>query len=215
MKKSRFVSAVLGAAVAAGASLAVAVPAYAAQPDVNTNASAKTECDKNIERAILPVHVLNRDSAPIDVRVTTSYGQVKQSKIAPGKAFYNRFDTGKGSVPAGKVTIAAYKFENGKGHYAVSTASYGASSCVVNPRLATTATDSDHDGRIDSVTVRNVGAHAIQARISGVAGSTAKTLAPRGTFTVTDPSDRSPVAVVTAYKFVEGKGYFTSSVVRP
>ena len=215
MKKSRIVSAVLGAAVVVGASAALAGPAYAAQPDVNTNASAKTECDRNIERAILPVHVLNRDTAAIDVRVTTPYGEVKQSKIAPGKAYYNRFDTGKGSVPAGKVTIAAYKFENGKGHYATSTATYNASSCVVNPRLASTATDSDRDGRIDSVTVRNAGAHAISARISGVAGSTARTLRPGEKFSVTDRNDVSPLAVVTAYKFVEGKGYFTSEVVRP
>lgn len=216
MKKSRIVSAVLGAAVVAGASVALALPASAAAPQaVNTAASAKTECDKNIERAILPVHVLNRDSAPIDVRVTTPYGEVKQSKIAPGKAYYNRFDTGRGSVPAGTVKIAAYKFENGKGSYATSTASFNASSCVVNPRLQTSVVDSDSDGKINAVSVRNVGAHAIQARISGVDGSTAQTLAPGKTFTVTDAKDRSPLAVVTAYKVVEGKAYFTSSTVRP
>ncbi|RZT86029.1 hypothetical protein EV383_2917 [Pseudonocardia sediminis] len=215
MNVSRIIGAVLSATVMVGTGVALAAPASAAPPAVNTVASAKTECDRNTERAILPVYVLNRDSAPIDVRVTTPYGEVKQSKIAPGKAYYHRFDTGRGSVAAGTVTIAAYKFQNGKGFYATSTAAFNASSCVVDPRLDTRAVDSDRDGRINAVSVRNVGAHTIQARISGVAGSTARTLAPGQTFTVADRADRSPVAVVTAYKFVEGKGYFTSRTVRP
>lgn len=83
---------------------------------------------------MVPVYVLNRDTAPIDVRATTQFGDHKISTIAPGKAYYHRFETGSGAVPA---------------------------------------------------------------------GSTAQRLAPGASFTVTDPADRSPVAVFTVYKVVD------------
>jgi len=210
------VSAVVGAAVVAGASFALAAPALAQQATgVNTAANARAECNTATETAVVPVHVLNRDSAPIDVRVTTAFGDHKISKIAPNKAFYHRFETGKGSVPAGEATVAAYKWENGKGHYSTSKVRYGAVSCVVKPRLQTSVTDRDGDGRIDSATVKNVGAHTVDARISGPKGSEARRLAPGASFTVTDPADLSPIAVFTAYKVVDGTPYFTSVTKRP
>lgn len=216
MKTHRLVSAVVGAALAIGATVALAAPALAQPaPGVNTAASAKAECNTATETAVVPVHVLNRDTAPIDVRVTTAFGDHKISKVAPGKAYYHRFATGKGSVPAGSATVAAYKWENGKGHYSTTKVSYGAVSCVVKPRLQTTVVDTDKDGAIDSATVKNVGAHPVDARISGPAGSTAQRLAPGKSFTVRDAADRSPVAVFTAHKIVDGKGYYTVETKRP
>ncbi|GEC26267.1 MULTISPECIES: hypothetical protein [Pseudonocardia] len=216
IRSKRVVGAVIGAALVVASSVALAAPALAQPaPAVNTAANAKSECNTATETAVVPVYVLNRDTAPIDVRATTRFGDHKISKIAPGKAFYHRFETGKGAVPAGTVSIAAYKWENGKGHYATSTVSYAAASCVVNPRLETSVTDTDRDGRINSATVRNVGAHPVDARISGPAGSTAQRLAPGASFTVTDPADLSPVAVFTAYKVVDGTPYFTSVTKRP
>lgn len=216
MKTNRLVSAVVGAALAVGASVALATPALAQPaPAVNTAANAKSECNTATETAVVPVYVLNRDTAAIDVRVTTAFGEHKISKIAPGKAYYHRFETGKGSVPAGNATVAAYKWENGKGHYSRADVAYGASSCVVKPRLQTTVVDADKDGRIDSATVKNVGAHTVDTRISGPAGSTAKRLAPGQSFTVKDAADRSPAAVFSAYKVVEGKPYYTIETKRP
>lgn len=216
MKTNRLVSAVVGIALVAGGSLALATPALA-QPGsgVNTVANAKSECNTRTETAVVPVYVRNRDTAPIDVRVTTAFGEHKISKIAPGKAYYHRFETGKGSVPAGTATVAAYKWENGKGHYSRTAVSYGAASCVVNPRLQTSVTDADGDGRIESATVKNVGAHTVNARISGVAGSSAERLRPGQSFTVTDQADRSPIAVFSAYKVVDGRPYYTVETERP
>lgn len=216
MKTNRLVSAVVGAALAVGMSATLATPALAqAAPGVNTAASARSECNSATETAVVPVYVLNRDTAPIDVRVTTAFDEHKISKIAPGKAYYHRFETGKGSVPAGNATIAAYKWENGKGHYSRADVAYGASSCVVKPRLQTTVVDADKDGRIDVATVKNVGAHTADTRISGPAGSTAKRLAPGKSFTVEDPADLKPIAVFSAYKVVDGKPYYTIETKRP
>lgn len=163
---------------------------------------------------MVPVYVLNRDTAPIDVRVTTAFGEHKISKIAPARRTTTASRPVRGRCRR-SATVAAYKWENGKGHYSRAEVGYGAASCVVKPRLQSTVVDTDSDGRIDSATVKNVGAHTVDARISGPAGSTAKRLAPGQSFTVRDTADRSPVAVFSAYKVVEGKAYYTVETKRP
>ncbi|GAA4845486.1 hypothetical protein GCM10023221_24770 [Luteimicrobium xylanilyticum] len=64
----------------------------------------------------------------IDVRLTTAFGDKKFSGVAPFTSVSDVFATGKTSVDAGSVTIAAYYYD-GSGHYQTSTKAYAAKTC--------------------------------------------------------------------------------------
>ncbi|WP_181782062.1 hypothetical protein [Pseudonocardia pini] len=174
---------------------------------IAVGANAKTECDTARERVVLPVFVENRHSAKIDLRVTTAYGEKKVS-LAKGERFYQRFETGKSSVPAGQVTWAAYDWNGGKAIYTTGKLPYAALSCTVKPRLDVKAIDTDKDGRLDKVVVRNTGGDPVTLRIAGDGFNQAKTVQPGETFTGTF-SDRVNFAAIAAYKVVDGKAYYT------
>ncbi|MFD1519836.1 hypothetical protein [Pseudonocardia yunnanensis] len=187
--------------------------AAAPSADVKTASNAKSKCYDNTESASVAVYVLNTDRSPIDVRVTTPFGEKKISKIEPGKAFYNEFGTGKGKIAAGQATVAAYRWDGGlnRGFYASFSVSYGAVSCTLNPRIEAKAVDTDRDRKINEVTVKNTGAHRISVRVTIPGGvNQAQDLEPGKTITVKNRNDNIVAGLVTAYKFIDGKGYFTA-----
>lgn len=65
---------------------------------------------------------------PLDIRLTSPFGDQKFTKVAPLSGVAQVFASGAASVPAGKVTAAGYYWD-GVGHYQVYTASYAAKAC--------------------------------------------------------------------------------------
>ncbi|PJI93841.1 2',3'-cyclic-nucleotide 2'-phosphodiesterase (5'-nucleotidase family) [Luteimicrobium subarcticum] len=77
----------------------------------------------------LSTSVVNGEAAhKVDIRLTTPFGDKKFSGVAPLTSVSNVFATGKTSVEAGSLTIAAYYYD-GTGHYQTSTKAYAARSC--------------------------------------------------------------------------------------
>jgi len=64
----------------------------------------------------------------VDVRLTTAFGDAKFSGVAPFSSVSKVFATGRTSVDASSLTIAAYYYD-GAGHYQTSTKDYAAKSC--------------------------------------------------------------------------------------
>jgi hypothetical protein len=64
----------------------------------------------------------------LDIRLTTTYGDTKFTKVAPLTSVSDVFATGKASIPAGTLTVAGY-FWDGAGHYQVDTKTYPAKDC--------------------------------------------------------------------------------------
>lgn len=92
--------------------------------NVSVTVSAKQQCVNGV--AQLAVHVLNKESVKIDVRITTANGEVKVSGVAPGAAVYRTFP---GSGADGTAQIATYKWVDGQGVYTVYRAGFSAVTC--------------------------------------------------------------------------------------
>lgn len=96
--------------------------------EVDVVVSARAQCWGD-GRAVVAVHVVNRDGHTTDIRATTPFGEKKWSGVADGSAVYQGFDSGARSIGAGEVTVAAYAFYDGVGHYERRTVPYAAVTC--------------------------------------------------------------------------------------
>ena len=96
--------------------------------EVDVVVSARAQCWGE-GRAVVAVHALNRDGHPVDVRVTTPFGEKKWTGVADGSAVYQGFESGGRSLEAGSVRVAAYAFYDRVGHHQVREVPYQAVSC--------------------------------------------------------------------------------------
>lgn len=78
---------------------------------------------------MLPVYAYNAGSTPMDVRFTTPLGEQKISSVGAGKGAYYAFPAG-GSLAAGSLTTAAYRWNNGSPQYTRLTVNYPAINCA-------------------------------------------------------------------------------------
>jgi hypothetical protein len=93
-------------------------------PDVKVSVNAKTEAQNGT--VVVAVYARNNDTIPVDIRLSTPFGEKKFNKVQPGQAAYERFDSGQTVVAAGSATIAAYKWVDGAGKYSTFSAPYAA-----------------------------------------------------------------------------------------
>lgn len=80
-------------------------------------------------KAVVAVRATNGEARPIDVRITTTYGDQKFTSVAAGKASLSAQTTRLTSIPAGTATVAAYFWADGKGYHEVYTLPYAALTC--------------------------------------------------------------------------------------
>lgn len=92
-----------------------------------TAINARSQCIGG--KAYVAVYAVNGESVPVDIRLTTPYGDQKFTKVAPGKAVYANIAAGTTSVKAGKATVAAYYWD-GVGHYQTYSVDYQAIDCA-------------------------------------------------------------------------------------
>ncbi|WP_251152752.1 hypothetical protein [Cellulosimicrobium sp. Marseille-Q4280] len=79
-------------------------------------------------RAHVAVYAVNGEQAPIDVRLTTPYGDAKRSAVQPDAGAYVLVSSRATSVPAGTATVAGYLWD-GVGHHEVRTVPYAGVAC--------------------------------------------------------------------------------------
>lgn len=208
------------AAVPAPADVATPAPAPVAAPTgVSATVSVRPKAYEHTERAVLAVHVLNTDTASASIRIITPYGEKKVDGVAPGKAAYLEVDTGLGTIPAGQVTVAAYvpASAGSPARYQQRTATYAGITATLAPRGSANAASYRHPqdgGVVLTASFTNTGAHAVSVRYKTPYGdSAAQTVQPGARAYLTVRTGRASVpagaAVVAAYKWVEGKGYYT------
>ncbi|WP_218566640.1 family 16 glycoside hydrolase [Vallicoccus soli] len=94
---------------------------------VSLAVSAKASCAGG--RAVLAVHVVNKEAVKADVRITTPLGEVKVTGLAPGAAHQQRFRGTSATLAGGTASIAGYTWRGGTGHYAVYQAGYAGTAC--------------------------------------------------------------------------------------
>jgi methionine-rich copper-binding protein CopC len=80
-------------------------------------------------KAVLPVYAANSGSSAMDVRFTTPLGEQKTSSVGAGKAAYHAFPVGGGSLAAGSLAVAAYRWNAGSPQYTRLDLSYPAITC--------------------------------------------------------------------------------------
>jgi hypothetical protein len=80
--------------------------------------------------AVLPVYAYNSGSTAMDVRFTTPLGEQKLSSVDAGKGAYHAFAAGGPSLPAGSLTVPAYRWNGGSPQYTRLTLAYPAISCA-------------------------------------------------------------------------------------
>ncbi|WP_454042456.1 glycerophosphodiester phosphodiesterase family protein [Cellulosimicrobium sp. Marseille-Q8652] len=90
------------------------------------NLAARAQCLNG--RAHVAVHAVNGEQAPVDVRLTTPYGDAKRSAVRPGAGAYVLVSSRATSVPAGTATVAGYLWD-GVGHHEVRTVPYAGVVC--------------------------------------------------------------------------------------
>ncbi|GAB3537938.1 hypothetical protein GCM10027403_23170 [Arthrobacter tecti] len=96
--------------------------------DVDLRVSAKSQ---DVSGTVhVAVHAVNEEDVPVDIRLVTDFGSKKFSKVQPGEAVYNLFDTGSTQIPAGTATANGYKWVGGQGYYTSHVAAYEALTLV-------------------------------------------------------------------------------------
>ncbi|WP_205649403.1 adenylyl cyclase [Agromyces sp. LHK192] len=95
-------------------------------PDVPLDVAAHTQCLD--EKAYIVVSAVNRAALPADIRLTSTEGTVKFTKVAPGETVTYLWKVGK-KVDAGTATVAGYTWSNGQGKYSTYKPAYDARSC--------------------------------------------------------------------------------------
>ncbi|ROS79168.1 Ig-like domain-containing protein [Cellulomonas sp. PhB143] len=91
------------------------------------NLSARSQCDAN-GVASVAVYAVNGEQVPVDVRMTTPYGEKKVTSLAPGKAAYVFTQSGEPKVAKGTATVSAYYWD-GVGHHETYTLPYAKVRC--------------------------------------------------------------------------------------
>ena len=95
--------------------------------DLTVSATASVRCIAG--KAYVTVSVLNGDIAPINLALTSTYGEKKFTGIVPGKAALHSYTTRLGSVPTGTVTVDVTATVYGDPQSKQLTASYNATTC--------------------------------------------------------------------------------------
>lgn len=87
--------------------------------------SATTEVRCAAGKAYLAVRATNDDTVPVDITLSTAFGQKTVTAVQPGAAAFHAFTTRKASVDAGTATVAA----SGDGRTGEASSPYAAKSC--------------------------------------------------------------------------------------
>ena len=95
--------------------------------DLTVSATASVRCIAG--KAYVTVSVSNGDIAPINLALTSTYGEKKFTGIVPGKAALHSYTTRLGSVPTGTVTVDVTATVYGDPQSKQLTASYNATTC--------------------------------------------------------------------------------------
>ncbi|MDO9379867.1 MAG: bifunctional UDP-sugar hydrolase/5'-nucleotidase [Nocardioidaceae bacterium] len=177
--------------------------------------NARSKADTRTETVVVAAYARNTDTVPLDVRFTLPDGTTKKfSKVAPGKAAYHEFRTGRGTVPAGVVKVATYKYVGGQGYYKVYDAPYSALTATVAPRGVANGNSYRAHGKVYLTGYYvNRGAQAVSVRLKTAVGdSAARQVKPGKAAYFVVPtgkaSTRASRGVVAAYKYVDGRGYY-------
>ncbi|MFZ8755923.1 family 16 glycoside hydrolase [Microbacterium sp. HMH0099] len=86
-------------------------------------ASAELRC--LAKKASLTVRATNTDTVPVDVTLTSAWGERVIEDVQPGKSVFHTFTTRAASVPAGEATVSA----TADGRTGEATVAYAAKSC--------------------------------------------------------------------------------------
>ncbi|HWK93570.1 MAG TPA: ExeM/NucH family extracellular endonuclease [Luteimicrobium sp.] len=104
------------------------LPVKSSHADVTLKAlTAKAFCSAGKAYVSTSV-VAGEPKHALDLRLTTSYGDQKFTKVAPLTSVSQVFATGKAAIPAGTLSVAGYYWD-GAGHYQVETKAYQAKDC--------------------------------------------------------------------------------------
>ncbi|WP_341483391.1 OmpL47-type beta-barrel domain-containing protein [Micromonospora cathayae] len=87
-------------------------------------------------RAYVAVQARNDHDTPVDLTLTTGYGERTFAKVAPGANAYQSFATRTASVPAGQVTVRATGTLAGTDVTSTATAAQPGVDCAGDPRQA-------------------------------------------------------------------------------
>lgn len=60
---------------------------------------------------------MNLEQVPVDIRLSTPWGEKKVSRVAPGAAVHPAFATGSSAAPASTATVAGYLLQGGVPSY--------------------------------------------------------------------------------------------------
>lgn len=77
-------------------------------------------------KVYLAVRVMNDEDVPVDVTVTTPYGERTFADVAPGRSAYQSFATRRAAIEAGEVTVAATMTVDGEDVTSSRTVAYEA-----------------------------------------------------------------------------------------
>ncbi|WP_265520164.1 NPCBM/NEW2 domain-containing protein [Oerskovia flava] len=86
--------------------------------------SAEAQARTAAGKVFLAVRVVNDEDVPVDVTVTTPYGERTFADVAPGKNAYQSFATRQSSIEAGEVTVTVTKQVDGVDVTSVRTVEY-------------------------------------------------------------------------------------------
>jgi len=99
--------------------------AFSARPADQVDVTPVVETRVLAGKVFVAVKVTNNETVPVDIRITTPYGEVKRDKVQPGASASQSFATRSTEIAAGTVTVGAYLWD-GFGHHQVRTVDYDA-----------------------------------------------------------------------------------------
>ncbi|WP_163543511.1 Ig-like domain-containing protein [Occultella kanbiaonis] len=97
------------------------------ETDVDLRISVRSQCWG--DQAVVAVHAVNLTDLPVDIRLTTPFGDKKFTAVQPGAAVYHGFVTGGASIGPDGASVAGYSWHEDHGHYQRDTVNYEAVSC--------------------------------------------------------------------------------------
>ncbi|MFD4421720.1 glycoside hydrolase domain-containing protein [Agromyces sp. NPDC058484] len=98
-----------------------------AAPQLQVDVVAETRCLGS--KAFVTVKATNRETVPVSLLVSSTYGEKSFASVSAGKNAVHSFNTRASSVPAGTVTVEAGATLNGTAVTSTLTADYEARSC--------------------------------------------------------------------------------------
>jgi hypothetical protein len=101
----------------------IRVKDLAAPAELAVSATAQVRCIAG--KAYLAVRASNDDTVPMDVTLTTPFGEKTVADVAPGASAFHSFSTRKAALEAGTATVAV----EGDGRTGAASSDYAAKSC--------------------------------------------------------------------------------------